>query len=459
MAPGGNGTDSTPRGFRPGGAQWAVFLIVACIVQVTSQYVFERWQEPRFDAVRYLDYALNLYQHGVFGLSAPGDAAAPSPARANTPLYPAFLAGVFHLGETPPEQLRCFLLPGDPDCVYSFGGVRAAQAAIAVTALALIWFAGGIVTGGAAGAWASALCAALSGQFSYYANALLTENLSILLCALLTVCLCMTARGSVRWFFTLGLSAGLLAMTRPEFVYLAYALVAVMIVPAVRPALSWRLSVVAILGVMIVVGPWLVRNRATFGDAALTDSYAGYTLAQRVAYNRMSALEFGAAFVYWFPDFGDTVARRLFPAESIARLDFGPESYSSSGVDLYGEVADRVGPDGDVTTTLLVEEVFGHPVKHALVTVALAWRGVFVAKLWGVAGLTAFMVVMLHRRGEWRLLALVSAPAWFMLALYAGVSVSIPRYSICFIPVFSLALGTLGVRAGDAIRARHSTAR
>ncbi|MEE2983771.1 MAG: glycosyltransferase family 39 protein [Pseudomonadota bacterium] len=435
-----------------------MFLIVAFTVQLTSQYVFKPWQEPRFDAARYLNYAVNLYEHGVFGLSPPGDAAAPPPSRGNTPLYPAILAGVFHLGEPPPEQLRCYLRLGDGDCAYSFGGVRAAQALIAVTALAMIWFAGGVVTGGAAGAWTSALFAALSGQFSYYANTLLTENLSILLCALLTVCLCMAARSALRWYFLLGLSAGLLTLTRPEFVYLSYALVAVVLVLALRSALSWRLGVVAIFAVTIVVGPWLIRNRATFGDTALTESYAGYTLAQRVAYNRMSALEFGAALVYWFPDFGDTIARRLFPAEAFARLDFEPDSYASSGVDLYEQVADRIGPDGDVTRTLLVEEVLRHPVKHALASFALAWRGIFVAKLWGVAGLTAFVIVMLKRHSQWRLLALVSAPAWFMLALYAGVSVSLPRYSICFIPVFSLALGTLGARAVDAIRARRAAA-
>ena len=118
-----------------------MFLVVAFTVQLTSQYVFKPWQEPRFDAARYLNYAVNLYEHGVFGLSPPGDAAAPPPSRGNTPLYPAILAGVFHLGEPPPEQLRCYLRLGDGDCAYSFAGVRAAQALIAVTALAMIWFA------------------------------------------------------------------------------------------------------------------------------------------------------------------------------------------------------------------------------------------------------------------------------------------------------------------------------
>ena len=444
----------------PGRLQWALFLAVACGLQATSQYILQRWNEPRFDAVRYLNYSVNVYEHGVFGLSQPGASGEPSPARGNTPLYAAFLAAVYRLDGTPVDQLRCFIEQAAGACTHGFGAVRAAQLVLAVASLTCIWFAGWVLTGSAVGAWAAALFAYVSDQLGYYANTLLTENVSILLCALMTLAICKTVHGGLRWYGVLGLSAGLLVMARPEFIYLAYAFIAVAIVRALalRRASAWREGCLVVLAIALIVAPWLVRNRIAFGDASLTEAYAGPTLAQRVAYNRMSAKELGAAFVYWFPDFGDTLAKRVFPADAYAKLDFGPASYANDGVALHRDLVAKTGAQGDVLKTLIVEEVVRHPVKHALVTVALAWRGIFVAKLWGVAGLTAFVFIGLKRKPPWRLLALASAPAWFMLMFYAAVSVSIPRYSVCFIPVFALALGVVTARACAGIGARRTRA-
>ena len=444
----------------PGRLQWGLFLLVAVSLQITGQYLLQSWNEPRYDAVRYLNYAVNLYEHGVFGLSQPDTSGAPSRGRGNTPLYPAFLAAVFHLDATPVEDLRCFIEPGELPCAHGFDAVRAAQLALAVASLTCIWLAGWFIAGGAIGAWAAALFALVSGQLGYYANTLLTENLSILLCALMTLSICKAVQGALRWFLALGLCVGLLVMARPEFIYLAYAFIAFVIVRAlaVRSALAWLQGILVALAVAIVVTSWQVRNRVAFGDAALTEAYAGPTLAQRVAYNRMSANELAAAFVFWFPDFGDTLAKRIFPPEAYAKLDFGPAAYANDGVALHDELVAKIDDRGEVLKTLIVEEVVRHPVKHALVTLALAWRGVFVAKLWGVVGLAAFVFILVRRERSWRLLALTSAPAWFMLAFYAAVSVSIPRYSVCFIPVFSLALGSLAARVFEGLAARHADA-
>lgn len=441
----------------PGRLQWGLFLVVAVGLQATTQFLVQPWNEPRFDAVRYLNYAVNVYEHGVFGLSQPDAAAEPAPGRGNTPLYPAFLAGVFHLDATPVEALRCFIEKAAGPCAQRFGAVRVAQLALAVASLTCIWLAGWLITGGFVGAWAAALIAVISGQFSYYANTLLTENLSILLSAVMTLAICKTVHGPLRWYFVLGLSVGLLVLARPEFIYLAYAFIAFAIVRAlaVRSASAWREGILLAIAIAIAVTPWQLRNQIAFGDAALTEAYAGPTLAQRVAYNRMGATELAAAFVYWFPDFGDTVAKRVFPPDAYAKLSFGPASYANDGVALHRELVAEIGMREDVLQTLIVEEVVGHPLKHALVTLALAWRGVFVAKLWGVAGLAAFLFVLVRRERPWRLLALASAPAWFMLAFYAAVSVSIPRYSVCFIPVFSLSLGVVTARALESLRARR----
>jgi len=432
----------------PGRLHLALFLLVASGLQIASQYVFQSWNEPRYDAVRYLNYAINLHEHQVFGLSKPNDAGKPDAGRGNMPLYPAFLAVVFRVDSTPTEELRCFLHQDGRVCENDFGAVRIAQGALAVAALFCIWLCGRAITGGYVGAWISALAAVVSGQLGYYANSLLTENLSIFLCALLTLMLCRAGSGCTRWYLGVGLCVGLLVLTRPEFMYLAYAVGGLGIGWSLlmRSVLSWRQGLLIILVVALFVTPWLVRNRIVFGDTSLTDAYAGVTLSQRVAYNRMGMDELACGFVYWFPDFGDSLAKDFFPAEAYEKLNFGPSSYANDGIALYGQLIATSNSDAEVLKTLITEEVLKHPFKHLFVTLLLAWRGVFVAKLWGVAGCATFAYFVARRFPGWRSLALASAPAWFMLIFYAAISVSIPRYSVCFIPVFSLALGALAAR-------------
>lgn len=425
-----------------------LFFVVASGLQIASQYVFQSWNEPRYDAVRYLNYAVNLYEHQVFGLSKPDDAGKPDAGRGNMPLYPALLAAVFRVDSTPTEELRCFLHQDGRVCENVFGAIRIAQGALAVATLFCIWLCGRAITGSYVGAWTSALAVVGSGQLGYYANSLLTENLSIFLCALLTWMLCKAGSRCTRWYIGVGPCVGLLVLTRPEFMYLAYAVggLAIGWSLVARSNLSGRQALLIILAVALFVAPWLARNRIVFGDTSVTDAYAGVIFAQRVAYNRMGMDELACGFVYWFPDFGDTLAKRLFRSEAYEKLNFGPSSYANDGIALYGQLIATSGSDAAVLKTLITEEVLQHPFKHLFVTLLLAWRGVFVAKLWGVAGCMAFAYFVLRRLPGWRPLALASTPAWFMLIFYAAISVSIPRYSVCFIPVFSLALGALAAR-------------
>ena len=264
----------------------------------------------------------------------------------------------------------------------------------------------------------------------------------------------------MRIYAVIGITLGLLTLTRPEFLYLALAMAGVQVLRALvagpaQRAYAWRGGALLVAGLVGVVGPWLYRNHTVFGDVALTSTYAGRTLAQRVQYNRMSGAELACSFVYWLPDFGDSLARRMLPSECYRRLDFGPGSYYDDASALYQQRLREAGGEAAVVRHLLQRDVLAQPVQHALTTLALAWRGLFVAKLWGLIAVLALCVVLATRPRLRRPLIVSSAPAWFMLLLYAAVSVAIPRYSICFIPTFSLALAGLVTRRaappGDAL--------
>ncbi len=423
----------------PRGAGPALLAAAVVLVMVAWRTLAGAPEPPRADALRYLDYATNLVEHGYFGLSE--DAA---PGRANTPLYPAFLAAVLGAEGVPPAALRCWLAQGehcDPAVFRRVVDAQLALAALAVLAIAAI----GWRLLGARGGWLAAGAALLSLQPTYFAGLLLTENLTIVLFALLGVLMLRPGReASRRRRFATGLVLGALALNRPEFAYLGYAFIAV----AIGSAILHRTPLAALAlaaGFALMLGPWMARNAMHFGDPALTATYGGVTLAQRVSYNRMSTAELAVAFVYWLPDFGDTLAEALFPRETWDKLDFGPGSYYQSARALHHEVAARAGGTDKVAGVLLREAVLGEPVKHAAVTLALAWRGVFVGKLWGLVGLFAFVAALARHPACRATLLRLSLPAWLMLGLYAAVSVSIPRYAVVFLPVFSLGWAALFV--------------
>jgi hypothetical protein len=92
-------------------------------------------------------------------------------------------------------------------------------------------------------------------------------------------------------------------------------------------------------------------------------------------------------------------------------------------------------------------------VKHALVSLPLAWRAIFVSKYWGVAGLLCFVFVLIRRvRDGDRALLLASLPAWFMVAFHALVSISIPRYNLALIPLYAYAMAWTVHAAGQWLK-------
>jgi len=46
-----------------------VFLAVATVIVTLLQTLFYGVPTPTLDALRYIDYALNIHEHGVFGIS------------------------------------------------------------------------------------------------------------------------------------------------------------------------------------------------------------------------------------------------------------------------------------------------------------------------------------------------------------------------------------------------------
>jgi 4-amino-4-deoxy-L-arabinose transferase-like glycosyltransferase len=199
------------------------------------------------DALGYRRLALNLLERGSF---TPADRSPSLLGAIRTPLYPAFLAPVLALS-------------GDAD-----GAVPLAQALLDAGTVALVYGLGRRLAGPRA-AWIAALLYAINPVSFLLVGEALTEVLLAFLLTL-TFLLFVAALQSDRQGYALlivtGLAGGLAILCKPNVLALPVILA---LGVAVRRRLSWE--TVREMGLLagaalLVLLPWLVRNRLVFGE-------------------------------------------------------------------------------------------------------------------------------------------------------------------------------------------------
>lgn len=438
-------------------AAFAILIALSLALGLTLM----RTPRPESDALRYIDYAINIHDHGVFSARRDGGAEPPLPESVHTPLYPAWVALFMRLDPGIRSSLACVRAndrSGAP-CPLDFKLLVAAQLALAGVFLGAAWLLALRLSGNVSIAWLTAAFALLSREPLRYAHHVLTEALLLPALALFTVFLVIACQErKARWMIAAGAMLGLAALTRPAYAYLFLATAGVLAAAALarRQRVLFVSCALFAVAYAAVVAPWLARNKLHFDRLALTSTYAGDILSQRIAYNRMSWPEFGVSWIYWFPDFGDNLAYVIFPARYCKKLGWETGSYYATvAPEIYAAAERETGDPNAVLPYLVRAEVLANPVKHALVTLPLAWRGIFVAGYWGIAGLICFAALFVRqmRKRDFALLV-ASLPAWFMVAFHAFVSVSIPRYNLSLIPLYAFALAWVADAAVSRIASR-----
>jgi hypothetical protein len=436
-------------------------LLVVTLIVGYLQHSYYDMAPPTLDALRYVDYALNIHDHHVFGLSGPRRDTPPPPGNANSPLYPALLAFAFAFDPALADSLRCVLSErGDAAaCPQDYTTIVVIQCALVVGAMLCLWFTALRLFARHAIAWGACGLALASTKPMFYANHLLTEILVLFLfAALMAALVAVCDRGGARAWAAVGGILGALTLTRPEYLYLGGVLALVGCAGTVFSQRAGRGARFAagVLAFSIVVAPWLARNEHHFGIASITGGYGDVILAYRAGYNRMSLAEGAAAFVYWLPGHGEALAARLLPPELTAKLGTDPDSYLyHDGQEIFDAGLAAVGGErAQLAGYLLRTEVIEHPVRHFATSLPLAWRGILAGKYLAVPGvpcLALLAIVALRRRQ--RALLLVLLPAGVMIGLYAAVSVSIPRYNVYLIYYYGIAASWAFVALID----RHMT--
>jgi len=440
-------------------------LVIFIGLVLSIHYSVTEFESPKKDALRYVDYAYTLSSHGTFGLSCNRSGSQPCPGNANSPLYPAILALVSLADHQLQGDFGCLVKANGvrPDCIigldkkvdevdstagqckYHYSSIIILQYLFAGCSLLVIWLLANHILASRSQAWLALVAALLSGILTKYAGRLLTENLLILLFLLFQYNLiCLWRRQTFFLFGVFGVLLALMTLTRPEYLYLAVILFAAvfMIAAITKNKRIATQGIAASLIFICLLAPWAVRNHHHFGSPALTGgNYGEIILSHRAAYNQMGVRQWLGSFIYWLPDFGDSMAKRVLPEawywQHIDERDGSFQDIAETKIS-YVLGADDGGSKG--VGYLLRTEVLDHPLKHGLVSIPLIWRGAFIAKYWGIIGAFAYFLLLARciKNRHW-LLAVVSLPAWFLVVFHAAISVNVPRYNLMLVGVYSLA--------------------
>ena len=433
----------------------AAFLVAAIAIGALAAAMGTRY--PVLDELTYISVAVDIYEHGIYGDGNFAPRAAvrngPIPGQFFAPLYPGLIAGLMAIDSRFADEVQCvfaaYKRDVPPECGKRYTALVVTQTLLAAATCLFLWLAARLVTGSLVVSWLALAVAISAGAYSAYAIRFLTEGLAFTVFSAASLALLVAWRGGGRWgrWAWAGAALGVAALTRPSYAYVLYAALpaAALALPLLKNVGRGRmaLSVGALaVGYLLVAGPWMARNHALFGDWGITGGYASFILVERIAYNAMTWGEWGAAFVYWLPDFGDSLAASLFDPALVARLNIeSPAGFSELGKSvLRAETLAAAGGREAHLGYLIREGILADPIKHLAVTLALAWRGVWIAKYWGLVTVLLFVpVLVVAIRRRWDDFILYALPAWFMVGFHGFTSVSIDRYNLTLIPPLSIA--------------------
>lgn len=426
----------------------AALLIAAALL--VKPVVLKPPEFPAGDAPRYIAAALNLHDYGV--IASAYQATRPEPGLVvGGPLIAAELALAMAIDPELRETFRCALGPNaQPDaCPLELGGMIALHFAELLVFAGCVWWAAWLVFSRYSAAWLAMLLALLCREVTRDAGQALTEPLTYALLGLFSLSWIRAwqKQTALSWLVA-GTASALLLLAKPAAAIIVPIALGLLLLEGLRRKLPLagmvRNGAALICGCAAILTPWLVRNYLAIGTAALSDSsYLATTFAHRIAYNAMSWAEWLVGWIYYLPDFGDNIAARWFDAPLHARLGWDEAGYYVYGRDKLYPLAAKVAPEG-TSGYLLREFVLQEPLKHVAVTMLLAWRGVFVGKLWALVMLVLLPAgIATAGRPERRMLLLLLVPAVILVFAQAFLSVSIPRYNNALVLPLALAGGGL----------------
>jgi 4-amino-4-deoxy-L-arabinose transferase-like glycosyltransferase len=346
------------------------------------------------------------------------------------------------------DALAC-IASADKHCDMRLPAVRFVHLTEILVFLACVWGLTTLIAQSEFQAWLATAFALAFREVMEFVNVVQPEPLMLAtygLFALTTVAAYM-GRIAPRWWALSGFLLGVTALVKPSFAVLIPLLPALLIVDALHRRKRLRDAVLASFWIVLPAGAmiaaWMARSAALFGNYSLTDPiYLEACLSHRLAYNSMTWAEWLGGWLYYLPDFGDDLSSALFGTDTLQRLGFGNTgSYYDYGADVLHAQVHAITAPNPATGYLIETYIVGEPVKFSLVSALLLWRGLFVGRLLGLAGLICtFVVLTAMPAPQRRPLLLLCLLGLAMAATQAALTVSIPRYNLPLIPVYAISL-------------------
>lgn len=314
-----------------------------------------------------------------------------------------------------------------------------------------------------------------------------TSALMLWTAVVLVMCMRPGARGML--FLCAGVLFGLLCLAKAVFLYLALPAACIVFfcsarVPQVKKRRAFVCTVFFIAGIAAAAGPWMLRNYGQFGRFTLT-LRGGTVLYGRALRDTMTIDEVIGALYLWGPGMYKNLVRNTFFERAPADFQEGGRAArlnrsADSGFARRDKRAERAGKPEDAVSfhsrsraqrtklakayaaqghpdpraaadRRLQHEAVGwileHPVRHTLMTVPFAWRGVWCFYGGGVFTLlnalcyTAFigLAAWAAAARERRIMVFVLVP-FLMLLFNAFLTHNISRYSVPAIPFLVISL-------------------
>jgi len=426
-------------------------LIIAAIIFAGSFQLTDRG--PVYDETVYLDYAYSLYKYGVFSQSS-RTGVKPEPDARIAPVLPLFIAGVMHLDSELAANIECSVTGiKRAKCNRDLSFLKHVELLLSAVCIGIVWLLLLRISKSHTFSYAVVLFILLSGIPFYYADHFLTESIYLPIVCILMLCLAIALPEQNRRFLLISsILLALLALTRPTFYYLFFLLLPFILFQVFytgkKSGFSGKtiLCLFYIFPFFLVIAPWLTRNYKHYGIPAITVGYSAMPLSSRVSYNSMTDMEYLAGWIYWLPDFGDSLALKLFGKEHISRLDFSdPEGFIlherkliRNKIKEFQAVNDHFSP----TRWLIDNYILDDLSSHLKITALMAWRGVFIEKYFGLIGFFCMIWGLFHGLKKyigphyyW-----ISLPPLLLLFFHAFISASIPRYNIPLVLPMTIAM-------------------
>ena len=438
------------------------------------------------DGLQNLQSAYNLKTWGVF--SKERVAGKPSPDNYREPLPPAVTAAFMYLLG---DARACL----NGDCISQRFDVRTIKkinigwALITLCVSAVLSY---MLTGSR---WATVLVLLLI-HYSFLRNPAYIDSLYTEIPAsacMLVSALCVMAcirKPAPRVCLLTGIMLGLLVLVKAIFLYILVPVVLLLLLflglharktSAGNPI---RGFVMLGIGLLVTIGPWMVRNSVHF-DSIQLSSRGGLALYTRALINQMDAYEFRAAFHYWGPGayrrlvrntaldindrdyersgravrLNDSDGSSFFQDDVAAQNEGRPEDARSfyriaraqrvraiMDARQSGQRHKRHAADNYLRDESLAM-ITQHPLRHMLATIPLAWRGmwcfygggVFTLLCAAAYGSFVFVCFCGVARKRWDILALIAVP-FFLLLFNAFLSNNLPRFNAPAIPFMVISL-------------------